>query len=723
MPIETRTRSKLQGPGPYLARITNLLDPSYMGAIEVAIEKGFVDSIDVQSQTYIAQHLSPFYGVTNVQYEGTDPRNFDDVQKSYGMWFIPPDVGTQVLVIFLDGDPNQCYWIGCVADKFQNHMIPGIAASQDAYMSPEQELKYGTKNVPVAEFHKRSIKTQLNPNSQKKPIHPFADRLLAQGLLLDNVRGVTSSSARREVPSTVFGISTPGPIDPSGKKGLIGYLTKANVPVSRLGGTQFVMDDGDSNGQNELVRIRTRTGHQILMHNSSDLIYIANSKGTAWVELTSKGKIDVYAQDSVSIHTEADFNFRADRDINLEAGRNININALSGIEVNCIDRFYLMCNKDGKLSFGGNANLLASNELRMQSGGTTNLSSGDAMKLTASATMNVGAGGNILLSGAQIHSNGPAAQAATAPDLPTQLESFSLPNRAVDAGWSNGKFYKASEITSIMQRVPTHEPWDHHESTNPEKFTAANTNVMVNAPADLPSSPTAPVSTGTTVPTNSTPVAVPASKSSSSNETYFQSILINSGITDPVKLAAIMAQCKHESGRFKYLCEIASGAAYEGRADLGNTQPGDGIKYKGRGFIQLTGRNVYKQMTKYFNAGIDFEQSPELVQSLEWAARSVLYFFNVFKGKSGAGGIKDPATGIKIYTDGLTLSSPNYPWDDVKRLTYIVNGGQNGYAERKQFYDEYLAKFKENGITPAGVVGTSSGVLVDGSGNPVKFGQ
>ncbi|MFM6199336.1 MAG: hypothetical protein ACKPE1_09375, partial [Dolichospermum sp.] len=65
----------------------------------------------------------------------------------------------------------------------------------------------------------------------------------------------------------------------------------------------FVMDDGDKDGQNELVRIRTRTGHQILLHNSADLIYIANAKGTAWVELTSNGKIDIFAQDSVSIHT------------------------------------------------------------------------------------------------------------------------------------------------------------------------------------------------------------------------------------------------------------------------------------------------------------------------------------------------------------------------------------------------------------------------------------
>jgi uncharacterized protein (DUF2345 family) len=110
------------------------------------------------------------------------------------------------------------------------------------------------------------------------------------------------------------------------------------VYTEREGGTQFVMDDGkisqdEKTGKrgitDELVRIRTRTGHQILLHNSSDLIYICNSKGTAWMEFTSNGKIDIFAQDSVSIHSENDFNFRADRDINMEAGRNINMSSVN----------------------------------------------------------------------------------------------------------------------------------------------------------------------------------------------------------------------------------------------------------------------------------------------------------------------------------------------------------------------------------------------------------
>ena len=73
------------------------------------------------------------------------------------------------------------------------------------------------------------------------------------------------------------------------------------------------------------LRFRTRTGHQILMHNSEDLIYIGNSSGSAWVELTSNGKIDIYANDSINIRTETDLNITADRDINIRAGRDYNL--------------------------------------------------------------------------------------------------------------------------------------------------------------------------------------------------------------------------------------------------------------------------------------------------------------------------------------------------------------------------------------------------------------
>ena len=730
--------SSLSSPGPFLAEVTSHLDPTYMGGLEVALVKTIHNTVDSQENTFVVKYLSPFYGVTSPRFEGNNSSNFNDVQKSYGMWCIPPDVGTIVMVIFVDGDPNQGYWMGCVPDQFQNHMVPGIAASQNSAVTSEQLQKYGTTYLPVAEYLKSTQNLNVpNVDTIKKPVHPFADRLVEQGLLLDTVRGVTSSGARREVPSSVFGISTPGPLDTSAgaKTGMIGYEQKRQAPVSRLGGTTFVMDDGDINGQNELVRIRTRTGHQILMHNSQDLIYIGNSKGSAWIELTSNGKIDIFSQDSISIHSEQDFNFRADRDINFEAGRNIHMNAFDGIEVNCKSRFYLICDANGKMIFGDNLSVSTGDAIKISAGGNINTEAGgtsshasagafsigtaDNLICGASGTLSLGASGNIIAAGAQIHLNGPAAPDPIAPDsaeVPEKLDIFALPNREISYGWGPDKFYNTGTITTIMQRVPTHEPWPHHENVNPEKFTPASTNVVVTPRTDSSSSPTAPPpadGSGVSPPINDAPVAAPLKGKAADNEQYLQATLIANGVTDPIKLAAWMAQCKVESDHFRALREYASGAEYEGRTDLGNRTTGDGVKYKGRGFIQLTGRDVYRKMTGYFKAGIDFEQQPDLVEGIEWASKSVLYFFNVYKPK----GFKN-RTMTQPYQDTTAF------WDDPLSVTALVNGGKNAYEKRKQYYAEYKAKFEKDGVKPSGIVGTGSGgIVTDSNGRPIKSGS
>ncbi|MNS82683.1 Chitinase class I [compost metagenome] len=130
------------------------------------------------------------------------------------------------------------------------------------------------------------------------------------------------------------------------------------------------------------------------------------------------------------------------------------------------------------------------------------------------------------------------------------------------------------------------------------------------------------------------------------------------GILDTgLRLAHFMGQCAHESGGFRYMEEIASGAAYEGRADLGNTQPGDGRRYKGRGPIQLTGRANYRRVGS--KIGIDLERHPQivghpsvglLVGCVYWADRSL-------NAKADA--------------------------DDLMGLTRAINGGTNGLEDRK----------------------------------------
>ena len=120
--IEYRGPGKQIGVGPYLGIVTNHLDTTYMGMLEVTLIKGTSGNIDLKGTQVAVRYLSPFSGSTNVDYEGNDSANFNDVQKSYGMWMVPPDIGSTVLCIFIDGDSNSGFWMGSVQDRFQNHI-------------------------------------------------------------------------------------------------------------------------------------------------------------------------------------------------------------------------------------------------------------------------------------------------------------------------------------------------------------------------------------------------------------------------------------------------------------------------------------------------------------------------------------------------------------------------------------------------------------------------
>lgn len=97
------------------------------------------------------------------------------------------------------------------------------------------------------------------------------------------------------------------------------------------------------------------------------------------------------------------------------------------------------------------------------------------------------------------------------------------------------------------------------------------------------------------------------------------------GINNTDRVAAFLAQIGHESAELRYAEEIASGAAYEGRKDLGNTFAGDGKRFKGRGLIQITGRSNYAQISKAF--GVDFINNPQLLATPEYAVKSACWWW------------------------------------------------------------------------------------------------
>lgn len=139
----------------------------------------------------------------------------------------------------------------------------------------------------------------------------------------------------------------------------------------------------------------------------------------------------------------------------------------------------------------------------------------------------------------------------------------------------------------------------------------------------------------------------------------------NYSINTPLRQTAFLAQGAEESNelwhlRAKYKTErgeeYASGAAYEGRDDLGNTEPGDGKLFKGRGFLQTTGRANYQKLSDAL--GVDFVSQPQLLNEPKWSAFSAAHYFS----SHGCNELAD---------DG-----------DFVTITKRINGGTNGLQAR-----------------------------------------
>ena len=333
-------------PGPYIGIVKDNVDPSSMGTLRVLIPSlppGGEEGYD--SNLIRCRYLNPFYGIkSQAGIDPTSPADYEGTQHSYGMWFVPPDIDSRVMVIFVEGRRSQAFWMGCVMDPIMNHMIPGIASSEKTFGpftggddAASKENTYGTDNLPAGEVNRTLYNEAVSGSGfkQKKPIHPQADILARQGLISDTIRGTTSSSARRESPSQVYGISTPGPVNrDSKKKANVGPLDKQkNVQLTRKPGHTFVMDDGDESGNNKLIRLRTGGGHQILMHDTENVIYIANATGNAWMEFSESGRIDLYSADSINLRSSTNFNIHSDAGINLFAKDMVKIRGKNGVVI------------------------------------------------------------------------------------------------------------------------------------------------------------------------------------------------------------------------------------------------------------------------------------------------------------------------------------------------------------------------------------------------------
>lgn len=147
------------------------------------------------------------------------------------------------------------------------------------------------------------------------------------------------------------------------------------------------------------------------------------------------------------------------------------------------------------------------------------------------------------------------------------------------------------------------------------------------------------------------------------------------GATTVERIAMWCAQIGHESGGLRWMEEIADGSAYEGRSDLGNTAPGDGRRFKGRGPIQVTGRHNYAALSQWAYAeGLVstptwFVDNPEQLAGDRYGFLGVTWYWTVARPK------------LNAYADAR----------DLEAATRAINGGLHGLADRRSRYDRALA--------------------------------
>jgi predicted chitinase len=317
---------------------------------------------------------------------------------------------------------------------------------------------------------------------------------------------------------------------------------------------------------------------------------------------------------------------------------------------------------------------------------------------------------------------------------------YSVPNRKVSAGWANAK-YSTGTIHTILQRVPTHEPWDQHENVNPARFSSQATDITVGVSrassgvADGPntgvqdSANTPDVTPGTCTPEYAKDINASSAQAGIS---ALKAACQKLGFNSPYAIASLLGIAGGESRwktveeNFNYsaarllqvfpsvfkgdsalaqqyagnpnnsLPEFLYGANTSKGRGLGNTQPGDGTAFIGRGFIQLTGRANYARYARL--SGHDILSNPKLMNDMTVAAEvCVWYMKDRVKSDSNSAGYFEAA---------CTAVGYNVP--DI-------------HARKKGYYECFLGQLQGSTVSAGGQ--NSNGILTDSQGNPVKTGQ
>lgn len=458
---------------PVFGIVKDNIDPLRSGRIKVFIGEPGAKNANIPTSWVTVRFLSSFFGKVEPTAPQTGLGTYKENSSSYGQWQSPPDIGTVVLCVFVNGDPNYGFYLGGVLEPELLQMIPAIGSSDYVVANEGQTRSLsGTTRLPVTNINTNNKKNADSDNFNKtaRPVHSYTASIMSQqGIIRDPIRGPISSSASREPASRVgWGVSTPGrPIYEGGytDETLGNNLNEDNSEklkiISRRGGHSIVMDDGDLIGNDQLIRIRTALGHQILMSDDGQTLMILHSNGQSYIELGKEGTVDIYTTNSFNVRSQGDINFHADQHMNFHAGEKMNFYANS-VQMESEENIKLRSGKD----------------INQYSLGDVTTKSEGSIALTSTKETSVASVGSVFATGAKINLN-----TGKCGLEPKKLNSFQL-NAQTDTLFDETTGFSAApgKLMTITTRTPAHAPWVNAGQ-------GVDVKVNLNASAQFPSRP------------------------------------------------------------------------------------------------------------------------------------------------------------------------------------------------------------------------------------------
>jgi len=612
-------------PSAVIGIVKHNIDDKRSGMIKVYLQRLDAGDENNPDNWTPARYLSPFFGTTPNTSSPTNNGSFKGNPQSYGMWFTPPDLNTEVVCICMNGDINSTYYIGSIPKIGLMHMVPAIGSSDNIIANAGESDSYGgATRLPVGEINNAN-KAQDNNSvliDQPRPVHSFQAAILnKQGLIRDPDRGTISSSSSRESPSKVFGISTPGRAIYEGGYGGAGQKTIAeavkdpNIPdknfkvVGRIGGHSLVMDDGDLQGKDQLFRLRTAQGHMIMMNDTIQSLFIIHANGQSYIEMGKEGTIDMYSTNSVNIRTQGDLNLHADNNININAKKDLNISAEnikmeSSMETTQFSgtTFTQQTKGNHTVKVDGGMSFASKGDSSIKSGGTNYLNGGPNIKLNTGSS----------------------------PLVPGDVKA--IPKVAhTDTLFDDKKGYAAAPATllSVTSRAPAHSPW---ASANQ----GVNVKTTSSASATLPAAPSPAVQAANNAaspnPSASTTPAVAATVPPVQNK----------GTIDNSSKGAMVSQVAVNASTGPAKDAVASGAAITSE---------EGAKSLAVGPLGITPAQMESQ-------GMIKPGTAQVVAAAVTSGKSITEALpkNFFTGKNGVGSVNDLVNNVPAQLSAVSES-------------------------------------------------------------------